>query len=312
MATNPNGGHVNQGMTDYAAAIFQDYAPLMADADFLAPRVVTGASHGNFAKFDDKNAFMAYSANRAIGGSRTRIKFAGENKTYSCDPKALEVGLDDHEVEDVAGSRTLIEQAKTRTLLSVFTMSAFKRVFAIAVTSGNYTASASGAGDWSNANIDPITKLDNEINRFYVRTGMLPNRFAIDFASWVTLRNHPLVTKRQPGSPNIGVTLPQMTAMLAAPVECRILSGSYETAGFGANTSSKSAIASGKVLLLYANSSATVYDPSALKVFTPSAESYESVKMYREDASNSDIFYIETSEAIESISALMSTLITVT
>ena len=141
---------------------------------------------------------------------------------------------------------------------------------------------------------------------------MLPNRFAIDFASWVTLRNHPLVTARQPGSANIGVTLPQLSAMLAAPVEARILSGSYETAGFGANTSSKVAVASGKALLLYANSNATVYDPPALKVFTPSAESFESVKQYREDASNSDIYYIETSEAIKSVSALLNTVFTIT
>jgi len=311
MATNPVGGYVNQGLTDYAFAIFQDFNNLMADAQFVAPRVVTGAASGNFAKFDTKVAFLNYSANRAIGGGRTRIKFAGENATYTCTPKALEIGIDDFEVQLAAGKRDLIEQAKVRTLLSTYSLSMFKRVWDIAVTSGNYTAGASGSGTWTNANIDPIKKLDDEIQLFYDRTGMMPNRIGMDLGSWIKLRNHPEVIKRQPGSQNIGVTLAQLSGMLAVPLEGRIFSGSIDSSGFGANTSAKAAVTASKCAMFYANPSATVYDPSAIKVFTPTAESFEAVKQYRDDSVNSDIYYIEASEAITSISSLLLTVITV-
>jgi hypothetical protein len=311
MATNPNGGQVSKALTDYAFQILPDYAAIMADAKFIAPRVVTGAASGNFAKFDDKAAFMAYDAGRAIGGSRTRIKFAGENATYTCLAKALEVGLDEQEIFLANNDRALIERAKVQTLVATFAQSAFKRVYDVAVKSGNFTATTvTNAGVWS-APADPLAKIDAEINAFYVRTGMLPNRFGMDFASWLKLRNHPEVIKRQPGSANIGVTLGQLSQMLAAPVECRLFTAAVE-ASFGANTASKTAVAANTALLFYAQDGATVYDPSAIKVFTPLETAFDSVKQYREDQTNSDIFYIEANEAITSISALLMTKFAVT
>lgn len=311
MATNPNGGQINQGLTNYAFQILPDFASIMADAKFLAPRVVTGAASGNFAKFDDKAAFMAYDAGRSIGGSRTRIKFSGENVTFTCVPKALEVGLDDHEVELANGKRDLIEKAKVNTLLSTFANSAFKRVFDVAVTSGNFTATTiTNAGQWSGA-ADPLKKIDEEINAFHVRTGMLPNRMGVDFASWIKLRNHPEVIKRQPGAANIGVTMQQVAGMLSAPVDIRLFTAAVE-ASFGANASSKSAVAANTALLFYAQDGATVYDPSAIKVFTPIETAFEGVRQYREDQTNSDVFYIEAMEAIKSVSALLITKFAVT
>lgn len=311
MATNPNGGQINQGLTNYAFQIMPDFASIMADAKFLAPRVVTGAATGNFAKFDDKAAFMAYDASRSMGGARTRIKFAGENATYACKAKALEVGLDDNEVLLAAGNRGLIEKAKVNTLISTFANSAFKRVFDVAVTSGNFTATTvSGAGQWSAA-ADPLRKIDDEINAFYVRTGMLPNRMGLDFASWIKLRNHPEVIKRQPGAANIGVTSQQVSAMLSAPIELRLFTAAVE-ASFGANAASKTAVAANTALMFYAQDGATVYDPSAIKVFTPSEGAFDGVRSYREDQTNSDVFYIEAMEAITSISALLITKFAIT
>lgn len=311
MATNPNGGYINQGLTDYAFAIFQDFKTIMADAEFIAPRVVTGASVGNYAKFDEKQAFLKYTTRRAIGGERTRIKFAGSNATFSCTPLGLEIGLDDQEANLAGGKRDMIEKAKVRTLLSDFALSQFSDVWTIATTSGNYTAGAAGSGTWSNANIDPIKKIDDEILAFYNRTGMMPNRGVIDLASWVKLRNHPEVIKRQPGSANIGITLAQLSAMLAIPMEFRIVSAVVDSSGFGDATSSKAAVAANKCAIFYASPGASVYDPSALKVFTPTAESFESVKQYRAENIASDIFYLDGAQVITPVSALLFTLITV-
>jgi hypothetical protein len=313
MATNPIGAYVSQGLTDYAFGIFQDYAGIMADADFLAPRVVTGASVGDFAKFDSKQAFLAYDANRSVGGQRQRIKFAGETGSFNCRAKALEVGLDDQEINRSKGDRSLIEQAKVRTLLSTFALSRFNRVYTAATTSGNFTAAtATNAGAWSNPNVDPVADIDAAIAQVYAASGMLPNRMTLDFGSWQKFRNHPKVIARQPGAAIVGVSLQQASSMFSAPLEVRLAAGAKGTTGFGSSTTTKAAVQSAVCLVFRAEPSATAYDPSALKTFSPSANGFDAVKQYREESSSSDIFYIEVEEDIVSVSALLIVKISVT
>lgn len=313
MATNPTGAAVNAGLTQYAFGIFQDFNAILADADFLAPRVITGAGVGEFSKFDEKQAFLVYDAGRAIGGTRTRIKFAGEVGTFDCKAKALEIGIDDQERLRAGDNQTALEQAKIRTLLSTFALSRFSRAYTKAVTSGNYTAaSAADSGSWSNANIDPIAKIDAAIAQIHTLTGLVPNRLSIDLSSWIKLRNHPKVMARQPGAVNIGITLAQLVGMLAVPLECRLVAGSAGTTGFGSSTTTKASIQSATVLVFFAQPTASQYDPSALKTFTPNSQSFAAVRQYRDDTCSSDMFYIDVEEDIASISASLIVKIAVT
>ena len=313
MATNPIGASLNKALTDYAVGIFQDYQSLMSDADFLAPRVVTGASVGNFAKFDEKQAFLAYDAQRAVGGSRTRIKFAGSTGTFDCKAKSLEIPLDNQEKSRAAGNEELIRQAKVRTLLSTFALSRFKRVYDTAVTSGNYTAATgANAGKWSDPNVDPIADIDAQILGIYEASGIMPNRMSLDLGSWQKLRNHPKVIARQPGAALVGLTLAQLSALLLAPLEIRLAIGSVGTTGFGSSTTTKAAVQSAVALVFFAQSAATQFDPSAVKTFTPTAQSFDGVREYRDESCNSDVFYIEVEEDIVSISAVLLRKIAVT
>ncbi len=314
MATNPQGGTINVGLTNYAHQIYPDYSTILADADFIAPRVVTGASVGNFPKFDSKAAFAAADAARAYSGARRRIEFAGDNATFTCKPVGLEIPLDDNDPMLVSGNRGLIEQAKTRTLLSNWANGRFSRVFTAATTSGNYTAASDAdAGKWSNANIDPLAKLDGVIEQIYNATGMLPNRMGMDLGSWIKLRNHPNVIKRQPGSANIGVSTEQLRAMLATDVEVRMFRSVVNASGsgFGQTTSAKTAVAAGKVLVFFAQPAASIDDASAFKTFSPSAEGWESVRQYRDERVASDLFFLDASEAIVSIAPTLAVLITI-
>ena len=311
MATNPQGAVLNTALTDYALQILPDYQGIMAEADFMAPRVVTGAKKGDFSKYDTKQAFLTYDAQRATGGTRRRIKFAGETGPYNNKPLGLEIGIDDTEVENES-SRPKQEQAKIRTLLSNWANARFVRVWAAATTSGNYTASTvTNSGKWSDANVDPIKVLDDEIVEFANRTGRLPNRGILALDNWVTLRNHPKAISRQPGQSNIAISLAQLSAMLAAPIEFRLNKTYIGTTGFGSSTNVKAAKAKGYCMLWLAEDMPTVEDPSWLKTTARDASGMAGIKQYRDDTCGSDIYYLEDEEDVVCASALCATLITI-
>lgn len=311
MATNPQGAVLSVALTDYALQILPDYQGIMAEADFLAPRIVTGAKKGDFSKFDTKMAFLNYDATRAIGGPRKRIKFAGETGSYNNKPLGLEVGLDDAEVE-TQDSRPKQEQAKIRTLMANWATSRFVRAWGVATTSGNYTASTvTNTGKWSEPNIDPIAVLDDEIVQFTSRTGRLPNRGILALDNWVTLRNHPLVTKRQPGAANIGISLAQLSAMLAAPIEFRLNKTYVGTTGFGSSTNVKAAKVKGYAMLWLAQDVPTLEDPSWIKTTSRDLSGFAGIKQYRDDTCNSDIFYLDDEEDVVCASALCAQYITI-
>jgi hypothetical protein len=311
MATNPQGAILSTGLTEYAFQIYPDYQKIVAEADFLAPRVITGAKKGSFAKYDTKQAFLDYETQRAIGGARRRIKFAGSTVDFNCKPQGLEIGLDDKEVESES-SRPLQERAKIRTMLSNYSNSRMKRVWAYVTTSGNYTATTvTNGGKWSDANIDPIKKLDDIIVEFTNRSGMIPNRLLLALDNWVTLRNHPEVVKRQPGAANIGVSLEQLSAMLCVPLKCRLSSTYIGTTGFGSSTDVKAAKTTGYAMLFNASDMPTQEDPSAFKTMQPNDTPFDAVKTYRDETCSSDIFFIEAQEDVVCASALLATLITI-
>jgi len=311
MATNPQGAVLNQGLTNYAFQIVPDYDAIMAEAFFMAPRVVTGAKKGEFSIFDSKQAFLEYDSRRSLGGPRTRIKFAGTTGTYGNTPVGLEIGLDDDEVESES-SRPKQEQAKVRTLMANWANSRFGRVWTAATTSGNYTASTvTNSGKWSDANIDPIKVLDDEIVAFVNRTGRMPNRGILALDNWVTLRNHPEVIKRQPGAANIGISLTQLSAMLAAPIEFRLNKTYIGTTGFGSSTNTKQAKVKGYAMLWLANDVPTLEDPSWLKTTSMEMNGFSGIKQYRDDTCNSDIYYLDDNEDVVCASALCATLITI-
>lgn len=309
--TNPQGAALSQALTQYAFSIQADYQRVMDQANWMAPVVVTGARNGTFAIFDTKEAFLTYDTHRAVGGPRRRIKHAGGTGTYSNKPQGLETFLDDTEV-DTESSKPDQERAKIRTLMSNWGNARFSRVWTIASTSGNYTASTvTNSGKWSNANIDPIKVLDDEIVLFRNRTGRAPNKGIIALDDWVTLRNHPEVIKRQPGAANIGISIAQLSAMTAVPIEWRIDDCYIGTTGFGSSTDVKQAKVKGYAMLFLAQDVSSVEDPSWLKTTRRTATGFNGIRMYRDESCSSDIFFLEEEEDVICASALCGQLITI-
>jgi hypothetical protein len=116
---------------------------------------------------------------------------------------------------------------------------------------------------------------------------------------------------RNTGAASIGVSLAQLSSMLATPVDFKINQTYIGTTGFGSSTDVKAAKVKGYMMLFLSAPVATLEDPSWLKTTSRDASGFAGVMQYRDNTCNSDIFYVEAQESVTAISALMAVVITV-
>ncbi len=270
----------SETLTQYARGIYPDLKPVIDLADKIAPRVLTGTATGDYNVFNDRQAFVAYDAARAIGGKARRIGFLTTNEKFDCTPYALEIPIDDAEFDRCGASgESLLREAKTRTLLLNAANSHLRQVCDVALAKA--TAATTGAGKWSTATVDPIAEIDAEIAAMWSATGLCPNRLVLDLGAWIALRNNAKVIERFNGiaaSP----TAEQVKALFAVPIDLVIATAAI-TDNFGQVAATKrSPLGAKKALLFYASDSATQYDPSFCKTFTTDLQLFEGIGTYRE------------------------------
>lgn len=289
---------VNQTLTNYARGLSQDRSSALAE--FIAPTVPTGVASGQFKKFDDKNAFQTYDTSRAIGGTAKRIEFDASDPTFNCKPNALEIPIDDHERELAGASDPLgLEQAKVSTLVTSGVLSHEFKVFAII---GAAVTPVAGKGVWSDADVDPVKELDDQIMAIATETGMMPNRIVFGLGAWNVFRNHAKVLARQPGAALIGVTTEQGAKLLLNPgIEIRVGVLSRDTKKFGAAKNAVN-IVGADVYVFYASDTPSTFDPSFAKTFRTAKGGVDSVRSYRDEPSRSDIYALDWSEDTQVVS----------
>jgi hypothetical protein len=296
----------NTHLSNYAFGIAQDLRSALAE--FISPQVPTGTSSGQFKKFDDKNAFQIHDTLRAMGGENKVIQFAATDPTFNCQPRGLSIGIDDAERNKAGeeGQRQL-EEAKVKTLVSTSVISHEATVFAAALAG---LTAVGGMGVWSNAAIDPVAQLDEQIEAIATATGMMPNRIVFGLGAWRVFRNHTLVKARQPGAELIGVTGEQAARMTLNPgIEIRVGILSKDTTKFGAAKNAVNIVGS-EVLIFFNQNSPTQYDPGFMKTFTPRLNSVDSVFQYREEGRNSDMFKTNWEDDTQVISTALARRIT--
>ncbi|MFA6289935.1 MAG: hypothetical protein WC661_21335 [Opitutaceae bacterium] len=294
-----NNANYNGRLTSYAAGLAQNPAK-DGLADFIAPRVGTGTSSGQFKRYSGKNSMQVYDTARALGGNATRIKFESDDPYYNCKPNALEAAVDDAERDsagDVEGAQQALEESKVGTLVSGAKLS--REVKVQELIDGLTPVAAVGV--WSNPAVDPIKQIDDEISAITTRTGIMPNRIAIGLAAWIVIRHHPKVLARQPGAANQGVNYAQFAGMLANPnIEVRVGILSRDQAKFGKDKDAVN-ILGAKVLIFIGSDSPTIYDPSFAKTFATKRTSIDQVINYREQSARSDIYAVDWSEDIQEV-----------
>jgi len=299
----------NVTLTNYARGLAQDLQSSLAD--FIAPEVVVPAATGQYKAFDDKNAFQVVDTARAVGGPARRLAFAATDPTYNCLPQALEIPIDDHERDEAGeGDPLHLEQAKTQTLVSSATASHETKVF---TTIAANIAAQGGVGAWSGASNtdDPVAEIDAQIEALATATGMMPGRLVIGLPAWAIVRHNPQVIARFPGAASVGVTRTQFASLLLNPdIDIRIGVLSRDTTKWG-KTKVAANIVGSELYVFNGATRPTLYDPSFMKTFRTRRGGVDVVRVYREDASRSDVLAVDWTEDIKVTSSICARRITV-
>jgi hypothetical protein len=295
--------------------VMQDSQKALSILNLLAPVVPTGGATGKYNKFESTQAFKQYSAAvmaRAIGGKASRIQLLGTTGTYTSNPNALSIAVDDHErLMATEAGQSILEQAKTRTLV----MSCLVGQIGVVVAAYQAALTAiAGKGDWGNANVDPIAELNAAIKAVYNASGIAPNFCAVDFGAWCLLASNPNVLKRMHGADLAEINENRIGALLVNPsckitvVDTAALTSSY---GLGNSSASMLSVLGGDVFVGYNSAIATPYDPSFCKTFAPTAELFTAVKKIRVEEEHSDVLEIDWTSDVEVVASALCKRITV-
>lgn len=295
---------LNYQLTNFAAGHMNDLAASMELAERLAPTVVVPGGAGQYKKFNDLNSFQVYETARAMGGGAKRIEFKAEDEFYNTEPQALEVTVDQEEREkagDDAFAGQLLDQGKVKSLLNGAALSHVKKVTDTVVAA---VAAVADRGNWSNADIDPIEQLDEQIDALSLAVGSTLNiGVTMSVGAWRTCRNHPKTKARVNGNQATPLTRQQLVDSLVIPVNLGIYGISYNTGALG-QAQSKARIANADVFIHYSVPSPTEYDPSAFKCFTKSRSMVTSVRTYRDPSDRFDVHAVDWSEDIKQTSTI--------
>jgi len=291
----------NVHLSNYAHGIAQDMQSALAD--FLAPQVATGTAQGQFKKFNDKNGFQTYDTLRALGGPNRRIEFGATDPFFNCRPNGLAIAIDDHERSKAGvGADRQLEEAKVKTLISTSVLSHEAAVFAKVKAD---VSAVGGKGVWSDADVDPITELDEQIEAIAIDTGRMPNRMVIGLGAWRILRNHPKVIARQPGATLIGITTSEAARMMLNPgIDIRVGLLGADTKKFGAGRTVQN-IVGADIFLFFNEDAPTPYDPGFMKTFTPRVGAVDSVMEFRDEDNNSDVYKTNWEVEMQVVSTLL-------
>lgn len=296
----------NTHLSNYAVGISQDLRSALAD--FIAPRVPSGTSSGQYKFYGEKNAFQVYDTLRAIGGQNRRIEFEATDPFFNCRPRGLEIAIDDEERKRSGEANVQqLQEAKVKTLVSTSVLSHEYDVVTAALAGLSATA---GVGVWSDDANDPVSELDALIESIAVSGGMMPNRIVFGLGAWRVFRNHPKVIARQPGAQLIGINTDQAAQMTINPgIDVRVGMLSRDTKKFGAAKNAVN-IVGAEVLIFYGQDNPTQFDPSFMKTFMPTISGVDEVLEYRDEKANSDVFKSNWSDDIKVISTALARRIT--
>jgi hypothetical protein len=288
MANKPRNVTVNTSLTQYAFGVMQDLEPIRQEAALLAPVVPTGTTNGDYNKFDTTQAFKAYAeaiARRAVGGQANTIGFLSDTATFAAKPNGLRINIDQHErnqVGDNPAGMVLLEQAKVRTL-TVNSLVAYLTAVITAVKAA--VSATANLGDWGNANVNPISEIDDLMWTVFKQCGILPNVVYMDLGAWRKMRGNPNVLKLFPGAPVAAITPEKVSGLFLNPNARLMVSqtASLYTYGLGNSSATKRGVLAGTALAFFNSLAPTVYDASFAKTFAPSQQLFTEVYTYREE-----------------------------
>lgn len=274
--SNSSTAALNTQLTNYAQGLWNDQKDVIAVAERLAPSTPVASSGGQYKQFDDKNSFMPENTARALGGDPTVVQFAATDGNFNCKPQALEVRVDKEEENQAGVSQgalagEILDQGKIKALTNKTALSHARDVTDFVIAN---TTPIADRGNFSNAEIDPIDQIDEQLEGISLDVGSTQGiKITLDVGTWRIIRNHPMVKARCSGVQVGGITLQQFMSLFSIPADVMVANVVQDLAKLG-QPSNKKRLLQGVLFAHYSVPNPTVYDPSAFKCFTVGQGSY--------------------------------------
>jgi hypothetical protein len=252
---------------EYAAGAAQDaIAPV---ADFLAPTVPVAVEVGRYKKYTQKNRFHIPDSRRSPNGRAVEITWTAEDKTYNCQPHAIDVPVD------------ILEEAETQDIENMFKEGAEMAAEVGGLEHEKNVIDAALAAavtrnvNWGAGN-DPIADLDKaclDILKAAKYGSLMGIRVLFGASALMGLKNHPLVRGRYIVSagttgvaPMAAITKESIGQILIGVPETRTSFMVYDSAGEGVPENIQFVL-DNQILVFAAKESPTRRDPSFMKTF---------------------------------------------
>jgi len=283
---------VNYTLTNYAKGLSNDLMSARELINALVPIVQVSGASGQYKSFSDINSFQTYRTLRGMGGLARRMEFEASDESFVCRPHALEITVDDYERELSTGSLSniLLDEAKIKAVVSSAVLShAFDAVTFVAA---NTTAVAS-RGDWTDATVDPIDEIDEQIiNLMTVTGGFMPITVTMGLTAWAKLRKNAKVKARRDAIQIGDISQGQLSGLFIQPARVVVGNLSYNIVKPG-NTVNKVQMMTDIVYISASLPNPTIYDPSPFKAFTTGSGGIESVRTYRSEENRADVHAVD-------------------
>ncbi|BCU75992.1 hypothetical protein [Luteolibacter sp. LG18] len=237
-----------------------------AVADFLAPTVPVATLTGRYKEYTQKNRFRIPNTARALGGSATQIGFSAKDKTFNCEPHALDFPVDNLEKIETADLMNVMQEGADLVAAAAALAHEKKVIDAALAAMGNGTALAITAGD------DIIDQIDKKITAVIKAAkygGLMGVGVIFGAGAYRVAKNHPSVKSRfvAGGKGQFAVpTIEQFSQLLMATPDVRLSLMCYDDAPEGLAEDIQFTL-DGDILVFARMANPTRFDPSFMKTF---------------------------------------------
>lgn len=234
-------------------------------ANFLAPAVPVPTMVGQYKEYDAKNRFRVPNTKRGLGGQAVRIGFDASDKSYNCQPHALDFPMDN--LEKLEMDQMLSMARYGATLVADVAALAHERDV---ITKALDAAGAGTDSDFTSSSVDPVAIIDAAIlDTIKAARNGARVKVLMGATAWLRAKNNANVTKRLVANTKTqvaSVDLAAFRSLLFSEPEVQMSLMVEDTAAEGLDDSI-SFLLDTAILVFASNDNPTTLDPSFMKTF---------------------------------------------
>lgn len=264
-------------------------------ADFIAPTVSVATYTGRYKIFTAKHRFKLPDTRRVPGGTAVRVGFTSTDGTYDCQPRAVDVPLDQMHIAE--GQAIGMEYAMEAADLAaeIAGLQHEKEVIDLALATA-------GAGTNVNVNsVDPVFTINASLNTIRLNSpyGTAERRIVLGPTALNLLQASSFVRSRfvtAGGKAQPNVTLDDLSSMFIGKPKIMMSEMVYDTTPEG-QTAVNAFLLDSSVLLFIGSTAPSRNDPSAFKTFRQTGK-WLGPRAYQTEDGRSEVFGFDWSHDV--------------